>query len=168
LPLSGWLYVPRDATGSRPLVVSIHGGPETQEVPTFHSDYQALLANGIAVFAPNIRGSAGFGKTFINLDNGPLRVNAIRDVKDTVDYLVARKIADPKRVGIMGASYGGYVVMESLAEYPELFAAGADLFGVVNFETFFQHTESWMAAGSKAEYGDLSTQLDLLRQLSPI
>jgi dipeptidyl aminopeptidase/acylaminoacyl peptidase len=168
LPLSGWLYLPHDATGSRPLVLSIHGGPETQEVPTFHSDYQALLANGIGVFAPNIRGSAGFGKTFVNLDNGPLRVNAIRDVKDTVDYLVATGIADPKRIGIMGGSYGGYVVMESLADYPQLFAAGADLFGVVNFETFFQHTESWMAAGSKAEYGDPETQLDLLRQLSPI
>ena len=168
LPLSGWLYLPHDATGPSPLVLSIHGGPETQEVPTFHSDYQALLANGIAVFAPNIRGSAGFGKTFVNLDNGPLRVNAIRDVKDTVDYLVTTRIADPKRIGIMGGSYGGYVVMESLAEYPQLFAAGADLFGVVNFETFFQHTESWMAAGSKAEYGDPETQLDLLRQLSPI
>jgi len=168
LPLSGWLYLPHGETGPCPLVLSIHGGPETQEVPTFHSDYQALLANRIAVFAPNIRGSAGFGKTFVNLDNGPLRVNAIRDVRDTVDYLVATKIADPKRLGIMGGSYGGYVVMESLAEYPQLFAAGADLYGVVNFETFFQHTESWMAAGSKAEYGDPATQLDLLRQLSPI
>jgi dipeptidyl aminopeptidase/acylaminoacyl peptidase len=127
-----------------------------------------LLESGIAVFAPNIRGSAGFGKTFVNLDNGPLRVNAIRDVKSTVDYLVATKIADPKRIGIMGASYGGYVVMESLAEFPELFAAGADLYGIVNFETFFQQTESWMAAGSKAEYGDPSTQRDLLHQLSPI
>jgi dipeptidyl aminopeptidase/acylaminoacyl peptidase len=168
LQLSGWLYLPHDTTGPSPLVVSIHGGPETQEMPTFHSDYQALLANGIAVFAPNIRGSACFGKTFVNLDNGALRVNAIRDVKDTVDYLVASKIADPKRIGIMGGSYGGYVVMESLAEFPELFAAGADLYGVVNFETFFQHTESWMAAGSRAEYGDPATQPDLLRQLSPI
>ncbi len=168
LPLSGWLYLPLNATAPYPLVVSIHGGPETQEVPAFHSDYQALLASGIAVFAPNIRGSAGFGKTFINLDNGPLRVNAVRDVKDTVDYLVGTKTADPKRVGIMGGSYGGYMVMEALAEFPELFAAGADLYGVVNFETFFQHTESWMAAGSKAEYGDPETQKDLLQQLSPI
>ncbi|HXJ14017.1 MAG TPA: prolyl oligopeptidase family serine peptidase [Candidatus Limnocylindrales bacterium] len=85
-----------------------------------------------------------------------------------MDYLVATSIADPKRMGTMGASYGGYVVMESFAEYPQVFAAGADLFGVVNFETFFQHTESWMAAGSKAECGDPVTQLDLLRQLSPI
>jgi dipeptidyl aminopeptidase/acylaminoacyl peptidase len=168
LALTGWLYLPHGTNGTCPLVLSIHGGPETQEVPAFRSDYQALLESGIAIFAPNIRGSAGFGKTFVNLDNGPLRVNAIRDVKSTVDYLVTMKIADPKRIGIMGASYGGYVTMESLVEFPESFAAGADLYGIVNFETFFLHTESWMAAGSKAEYGDPSTQRDVLRQLSPI
>ena len=76
--------------------------------------------------------------------------------------------ADPKRIGIMGGSYGGYMVMAGLTEYPDLFAAGADLFGVVNFETFFKHTEPWMAAISKIEYGDPDTEAELLRRLSPI
>jgi dipeptidyl aminopeptidase/acylaminoacyl peptidase len=76
--------------------------------------------------------------------------------------------ADPKRLGIMGGSYGGYMVMVGITEYPDLFAAAANLFGMVNFETFFKHTEPWMAAISTVEYGDPATQADLLRRLSPI
>jgi dipeptidyl aminopeptidase/acylaminoacyl peptidase len=76
--------------------------------------------------------------------------------------------ADPKRIGIMGGSYGGYMVAAGLTEYPELFAAGADLYGVVNFETFFRHTEPWMAAISKIEYGDPDKEAEMLRRLSPI
>jgi dipeptidyl aminopeptidase/acylaminoacyl peptidase len=168
LPLSGWLYSPKDGSKPFPLVISIHGGPETQELPTFHSDYQALLSEGIAVFAPNIRGSAGFGKAFVNLDNGALRFNAIRDVKDTADYLVNAGFADPKRLGIMGGSYGGYMTMAALSTYPGLFAAGVDMYGIVNFETFFKNTEPWMAAVSKMEFGDPQTQAALLQSLSPI
>jgi dipeptidyl aminopeptidase/acylaminoacyl peptidase len=168
LPLTGWLYLPRSGKSPYPFVLSFHGGPETQELPSFHSDYQALLANGIAVFAPNVRGSAGFGKKFVNLDNGPLRVNAVRDIKSSVDYLVEQNLADPKRIGVMGGSYGGYMTMAGLTEYPDLFAAGADLYGIVNFETFFQHTESWMAAVSTLEYGDPKTQSAMLRDLSPV
>jgi dipeptidyl aminopeptidase/acylaminoacyl peptidase len=168
LVLSGWLYRPRDTAAPGPIVLSFHGGPEAQERPFFSSDYQALLAHGIAVFAPNVRGSSGFGKTFVNLDNGGLRFNAIRDIKACVDYVVGAGIADPGRIGIMGGSYGGYMTMAGLTEYPELFAAAANLFGVVNFETFFAQTEPWMAAISKVEYGDPETELALLRSLSPI
>ncbi len=168
LELSGWLYRPKGATGAGPIVMSFHGGPEGQEVPNFNSEYQALLSQGIGVFAPNVRGSSGFGKKFVNLDNGPLRVNAVRDIKACVDYLAKAGIVDPKRVGIMGGSYGGYMTMAGLTEYPELFAAGADFFGVVNFETFFAHTEPWMAAISTVEYGDPKTQTEMLRQLSPL
>jgi dipeptidyl aminopeptidase/acylaminoacyl peptidase len=168
LELSGWLYRPKGAPGAGPIVMSFHGGPEGQEVPDFNSEYQALLSQGLSVFAPNVRGSSGFGKKFVNLDNGPLRVNAVKDIKACVDYLVKAGIVDPKRVGIMGGSYGGYMTMAGLTEYPELFAAGADFFGVVNFETFFAHTEPWMAAISTVEYGDPKTQAEMLRQLSPL
>jgi len=77
-------------------------------------------------------------------------------------------VADPERVGIMGGSYGGYMTMAGLTRYPNLFAAGVNLFGVVNFETFFEQTEPWMAAISKVEYGDPDTQREMLRALSPI
>jgi dipeptidyl aminopeptidase/acylaminoacyl peptidase len=168
LELSGWLYRPHGAKGPGPVVLSFHGGPEGQERPGFNSTYQALLSRGIAVFAPNVRGSSGFGKRFVNLDNGALRENGVKDIKASVDYVVSAGVADPKRVGIMGGSYGGYMVMAGLTEYPELFAAGANLFGVVNFETFFKHTQPWMAAISKVEYGDPDKEAEMLRRLSPI
>lgn len=168
LELSGWLYRPTNAKAPYPTVLSFHGGPEGQERPFPNPTYQALLANGIAVFAPNVRGSSGFGKKFVNLDNGKLRVNAVRDIKSTTDHLAAQNISDPKRLGIMGGSYGGYMVMAGVTEWPDLFAAGANLFGVVNFETFFKHTEGWMAAISTKEYGDPATEAEMLRSLSPI
>ena len=168
LELSGWLYRPTGTTGPGPIVLSFHGGPEGQERPGFSSTYQALLSRDIAVFAPNVRGSSGFGKKFVNLDNGALRVNGVKDIKASVDYVVQARVADPKRVGIMGGSYGGYMVMAGLTEYPELFAAGANLFGVVNFETFFKNTQPWMAAISKIEYGDPDKEAEMLRRLSPL
>ena len=168
LELSGWLYRPKGSIGRGPIVLSFHGGPEGQERPGFNSLYQALLSRGIAVFAPNVRGSSGFGKRFVNLDNGALRVNGVKDIKASVDYVVSAGVADPKRIGIVGGSYGGYMVMAGLTEFPDMFAAGANLFGVVNFETFFKNTQPWMAAISKIEYGDPDKEADMLRQLSPL
>ena len=168
LELSGWLYRPTSAAGPAPYVVSFHGGPEGQERPGFRADYQALLSVGIGVLAPNVRGSSGFGKKFVNLDNGDLRFNGIKDIKSCVDYLVANRLADPRRIGITGGSYGGYMTMVGVTEYPDLFAAGVNLFGMVNFFTFFQHTQPWMAAISTVEYGDPATQKDLLEKLSPL
>jgi dipeptidyl aminopeptidase/acylaminoacyl peptidase len=168
LELSGWLYRAKKQNDPGAYVVSFHGGPEGQERPSFRGDYQALLSQGIGVFAPNVRGSAGFGKKFVNLDNDELRINGVKDIKACVDYLVNNHLADPKRIGITGGSYGGYMTMAGLTEYPDLFAAGVDLFGIVNFMTFFQHTQPWMAAISKVEYGDPDTQKEMLDKLSPI
>jgi dipeptidyl aminopeptidase/acylaminoacyl peptidase len=168
LALSGWLYLPPDFHAPGPVVLSFHGGPEGQERPFFRADYQALLARGIAVFAPNIRGSSGFGKRFVNLDNGAKRFDANRDIKSAADYLVAAGVGDAKRLGIMGGSYGGYAVMVGLTDFPDTFAAGADLYGIVNFESFFAHTQPWMAAISTVEYGDPKSEADLLKRLSPL
>jgi dipeptidyl aminopeptidase/acylaminoacyl peptidase len=166
--LSGWLYKAKDQSSPGPFVISFHGGPEAQERPSFRGDYQALLAQGIGVFAPNVRGSSGFGKAFVNLDNGELRFNALKDIKACVDYLVENRIADSRRIGITGGSYGGYMTMAGLTEYPDLFAAGVNQYGIVNFMTFFEHTEPWMAAISTTEYGDPKTQKAMLDRLSPI
>ena len=168
LELSGWLYRPKNTSGPMPVVFTYHGGPEGQARPTMSPDAQALVASGIAVFAPNVRGSSGFGKAFMAMDDGARRVDGVRDIKSTTDALVALGIADAKRLGIMGGSYGGYMVMAGVTEFPDMFAAGADLFGVVNFETFFARSEPWMAAISTTEYGDPATQRDMLRRLSPI
>ena len=168
LPLSGWLYRPAGAKGPGPVVFIYHGGPEGQSRPNLDPDVQALVARGISVFLPNVRGSTGFGRKFVNLDNGPLRVNGVKDIAATTKALIDRGIADPKRLGIMGGSYGGYMVMAGVTEYPDMFAAAADLYGVVNFDTFFKHTQPWMAAISKTEYGDPDTQAQMLHDLSPI
>ncbi len=168
LELTGWLYRSPVAAEPGPVVCSFHGGPEGQERPRLSPVYQALLAEGVGVFAPNIRGSSGFGKAFVHLDDGALRFDANRDIEACVDHVIAIGVADPERVGVMGGSYGGYVTMVALTDYPDRFAAGANLYGIVNFETFFEHTESWMAAISKTEYGDPSTQREMLRALSPI
>ncbi len=168
LELSGWLYRPPGVEGLAPYVLSFHGGPEGQERPRLRGDYQALLARGIGVFAPNIRGSSGFGKKFVNLDNRELRFDANKDIESSAKYLVDAGIADPKRLGITGGSYGGYAVMVGVTEYPELFAAAVNLYGMVNFKTFFENTEPWMAAISGTEYGDPKKQKDLLKRLSPI
>jgi len=165
--LSGWLYRPTGVTGPGPIVFNYHGGPEGQSRPTMSDVTQALVARGISVFAPNVRGSSGFGKRFVNLDNGALRVDGVRDIEATTRALVDRGIADPRRLGIMGGSYGGYMVMAGITQYPDMFAAAANLFGVVNFATFFANTEPWMAAISTVEYGDPATQADMLRDLSP-
>ena len=168
LALSGWLYRPKGATGPMPVVFNYHGGPEGQARPTMSPDAQALVASGIAVFAPNVRGSSGFGKAFMAMDDGAKRVDGVGDIKATTDALVRRGIADPKRIGIMGGSYGGYMVMAGVTEFPTMFAAGANLFGIVNFESFFRESEPWMAAISTTEYGDPVTQADTLKSLSPI
>ncbi len=168
LPLTGWYYAPRAGDPPYPTVLSFHGGPEGQEQPRFRYDYQALLAQGIAVFAPNVRGSSGFGRRFVNLDNGALRFDAIQDIASTAQFLIDSGLADGDRLGIMGGSYGGYMTMAGLAAFPDLFAAGVNLYGLVNFKTFFERTEPWMASISKVEYGDPETEGDLLDALSPI
>lgn len=168
LELSGWLYTPHMGSAPYPTVISYHGGPEGQSRPSFNYTFQALLSQGIAVFSPNVRGSSGFGKRFVNLDNGALRVNGVRDIEACYSYIVDSGFADQDKVGIMGGSYGGYMVMAGVTEYPDMFAAAANLFGVVNFITFFQETEPWMAAISKVEYGDPDTEFEMLEYLSPI
>ncbi len=168
LELSGWLYEPITGDKPYPTVISYHGGPEGQSRPSFSYTFQALLSQGIAVFSPNVRGSSGFGKRFVNLDNGALRVNGVKDIEACYNYIVESGFADKSRVGIMGGSYGGYMVMAGITEYPDMFAAAANLFGVVNFITFFEETEPWMAAISKVEYGDPDTEADMLKSLSPI
>ena len=157
LQLSGWLYranVAAGGEGAPPMVLSFHGGPEGQSQPSFRSIYQALVARGISVLAPNVRGSSGFGKTFVNLDNGALRFDGVKDIASTVEYVVENGLAEPGRIGIIGGSYGGYMAMAGLTAFPDLFGAGANLYGVVNFDTFFGNTEPSMAAISKVEYGD--------------
>jgi dipeptidyl aminopeptidase/acylaminoacyl peptidase len=168
LPLSGWLYSPRGVQGPNRTVVSFHGGPEGQERPSYSPVAQSLVAAGFTVFAPNVRGSGGFGRAFVTADDGPAREASFADVRTTVDELVAAGIAAPGRIGAHGWSYGGYLTLVALTRWPELFAAGVTLAGMSDLRTFFAGTEPWMATASVTEYGDPVTDRDMLAALSPM
>ncbi|MGY1600916.1 prolyl oligopeptidase family serine peptidase [Geodermatophilus sp. SYSU D00815] len=168
LELSGWLYVPRGATGPNRTVVSFHGGPEGQERPGWSPVAQSLVAAGFTVFAPNVRGSGGFGRAFTCADDGPAREASFDDVRATVDALVTAGIAAPGRVGAHGWSYGGYLTLVALTRWPGLFAAGATLAGMSDLRSFFAGTEPWMAAASVTEYGDPVADRDMLAAISPM
>jgi dipeptidyl aminopeptidase/acylaminoacyl peptidase len=168
LPLSGWLYTPRGVQGPNRTVVSLHGGPEGQERPDWSPVAQALVAAGFTVFAPNVRGSGGFGRAFLTADDGPAREASFEDVPSTVAQLVTAGIAEPGRIGAHGWSYGGYLALIALTRWPDLFAAGVTGAGMSDLCTFFAGTEPWMASASVTEYGDPVADRDMLAAISPI
>ncbi len=168
LGITGWLYRPEGADSSSPAVVSLHGGPESQERPGFHPDHQLLAAMGIVVFAPNIRGSSGFGRAFVHADDRYGRVDAIADVASSTAWLVDRGLADPARIAVSGRSYGGYAVLMAMTTFPDLFAAGVDICGMSDLMTFFRDTEPWIASAAVTKYGDPVHDADLLERLSPL
>jgi prolyl oligopeptidase PreP (S9A serine peptidase family) len=168
LVLSGWLFRPRAALGPLPTLLWLHGGPEAQERPIHQPLFQALLAAGVAVFAPNVRGSIGYGRTFAAADDLDRRFVAITDVRAAVDFLVAAGLADPARVGVSGRSYGGYLTLIALAWFADRFAVGVDVCGMSDFATFYTGTEPWIAAAAVTKYGDPQVDAALLRELSPI
>jgi dipeptidyl aminopeptidase/acylaminoacyl peptidase len=168
LPITGWLYRPAVAAPGHPAVVSVHGGPEGQERPGFDPQHQLLAAAGIAVLAPNIRGSSGFGRTFVHADDRFGRLDAIGDVAVCAQWLVDHGIAERDRVAVIGRSYGGYAVLMALSHYPTLFAAGVDICGMSDLTTFFRDTEPWIARAAVTKYGDPEQDHALLVSLSPM
>ena len=166
--LTGWLYRARHADLPGPVVLHLHGGPEAQDRPTFSPLYQALVARGLTVFAPNVRGSTGYGKAFREADDVGGRFDAIGDVVSCVRHLVARGLADPARVACSGRSYGGYLTLAALAFHPELFAAGVDICGMSDLITFMRDTEPWISVVSATKYGSPLRDRALLDVLSPL
>ncbi len=168
LPLEAWVYRPPGTTGPVPTVVFLHGGPEGQERPLLQRSAQALAAAGVAVVAPNVRGSDGYGARFRQLDDGAARWASMEDVTATVDHALRSGLAAPGRLGVHGWSYGGYLALAALVRWPDLFAAGSSLSGMSDLTTFYAGTETWMAAASTPEYGDPVRDAALLRRLSPM
>lgn len=167
LKLHGLLYRPAGPS-PQPTVILLHGGPEAEERPAFSILVQSLVAAGFVVFAPNVRGSTGYGASFEALDDLDRRESSFVDVRATVQYLIAQGVADPARVAVHGWSYGGYLAMISLTRFPELFRSGSSHAGMSDLRTFYQHTEPWMAAASVTEYGDPIVDVELLAELSPL
>ncbi|AAG18962.1 S9 family peptidase [Halobacterium salinarum] len=161
------LFTRPDGDGPHPVIVDFHGGPEGQRRPSFLSLRQYFVDNGYAVFEPNVRGSSGYGATYMNLDNVRNRMDAVADGKAGVEWLTARTDIDADRVVAYGGSYGGFMVLASLTEYPELWAAGVDIVGIANFVTFLENTGDWRREHRESEYGSLDADREFLESISP-
>jgi dipeptidyl aminopeptidase/acylaminoacyl peptidase len=153
--------------GPFPTVVDIHGGPESQRRPSFNPVKQYFLANGYAVFEPNVRGSSGYGTAYTHLDDVEKRMDSVADIDAGVGWLRERPEVDAERVVAMGGSYGGFMVLASLTEYPDLWAAGVDIVGIANFVTFLENTGDWRRELREAEYGSLEEDREFLESVSP-
>ena len=158
IPENGW-----------PAILMIHGGPEAQIRPDFNPVIQFYLSAGFAVITPNIRGSDGYGRRYLDLDNVEKRLDSIRDIKHLALYLKENdNEIDGDRLVVYGGSYGGFAVLSAMTEHPELWKAGVDIVGISNFVTFLKNTAAWRRSLRESEYGSLEHDMDALVKISPI
>ncbi|HTT03607.1 MAG TPA: S9 family peptidase [Steroidobacteraceae bacterium] len=168
--ISAYLYKPTKA-GPHPVVIDIHGGPEAQYTPGFDAFTQFLVNElGYAVIAPNVRGSSGYGRSFMQLDNGVLREDAVRDIGSLLVWIGLQPDLDRQHVIVMGGSYGGYMALASLIAYNDRLQGGIDLVGISNFVSFLEHTSAYRRDLRRAEYGDERDPRtrDFLNRISPL
>ena len=139
----------------QPVIISIHGGPESQSRPSFSQRIQLWSKRlGAAVITPNVRGSDGYGKSYLGLDNGFLREDSVRDIGALLDWIEGQTCLDSKRVAVIGGSYGGYMVLASATHYSDRLKAAVDIVGISNFVTFLENTEDYRRDLRRVEYGD--------------
>ena len=152
--ITGFQYLP-PGPGPHPVYISIHGGPESQSQPGFSSNVQMLVKKlGMAVILPNVRGSTGYGKTFVNLDNGRLREDSVKDIGALLDWIATQPNLDKNRVVVAGGSYGGYMSYAVMTHYSDRLAAGISVVGISNFVTFLNNTSGYRKDLRRVEYGD--------------
>jgi dipeptidyl aminopeptidase/acylaminoacyl peptidase len=164
-PITYFLYKP--AVDNPPVVVVVHGGPEARFAPRYDPFIIRLVAEGIAVVAPNVRGSAGWGRRFVSLDDRRLRLNSVRDLSAVHGSLAGQGV-DATRVAVMGGSYGGYMTLAALAFSPDLWAAGIATVGISSLLTFLENTSPYRRRVREVEYGFLDTDRDFLIEASPM
>jgi dipeptidyl aminopeptidase/acylaminoacyl peptidase len=155
--IPAFVYKPRNAsaTNKRPVIINIHGGPEGQSRPGFSSTPQYWVNElGAAVIYPNVRGSTGYGKDYVDLDNGFKREDSVKDIGALLDWIATQPDLDPSRVVVYGGSYGGYMVLASMTNYNDRLAGGVDIVGISNFSTFLKNTQGYRVDLRRVEYGD--------------
>lgn len=168
LELNGWLHRAPGVDGPGPVAVWFHGGPEGQARPDYSYVFPTLLEAGITVFAPNVRGSSGFGRAYRHADDLAQRFEGITDGLDIARALIDRGIADPSRIAATGRSYGGYLTNALIAFHPGVFTAAVAVCGMSDLRTFYAHTEPWIGAAAVSKYGHPELHADLLAALSPM
>jgi len=154
--ISGFLYrPPKQFVGKRPVIIDIHGGPESQSRPVFLARQNFYLNElGVALLFPNVRGSSGYGKSFLKLDNGYLREDSVKDIRALLDWIATQPDLDANRVLVTGGSYGGYMSLAVATKYSDRIRAAIDIVGISNFVTFLERTESYRRDLRRVEYGD--------------
>jgi dipeptidyl aminopeptidase/acylaminoacyl peptidase len=168
--IPAWVYKPA-GPGPHPVLVSIHGGPEGQARPTFSTNVQQWAAElGYAVILPNVRGSSGFGKTYVALDNGMKREDSVKDIGALLDWIATQPGLDAKRVVLIGGSYGGYMVLSSMTHYNDRLRGAVDIVGISNFVTFLESTAEYRRDLRRPEYGDERDpkMREFLQKISPL
>ncbi|SES93303.1 Dipeptidyl aminopeptidase/acylaminoacyl peptidase [Oceanobacillus limi] len=153
---------------SQPVVIYVHGGPESQIRSVFNPVIQYLAAKGFAVAAPNVRGSMGYGRKYVQLDDVRKRMDSVADLKWLVEDLVQTHHVDREKVGIMGRSYGGFMVLAAVTHYPDLWAAGVDIVGISHFKSFLENTGPWRRKLRESEYGSLEKDVDFFEEIAPL
>jgi dipeptidyl aminopeptidase/acylaminoacyl peptidase len=149
-----WIHRPQ-GEGPHPVIIRIHGGPESQARPVFTTIYQMWVAAlGAAVIQPNVRGSSGYGKTYAGLDDGFRREDAVKDIGALLDWIEAQPDLDASRVAVYGASYGGYMALASAVHFSDRLKAVIDNVGISNFVTFLENTQDYRRDQRRPEYGD--------------
>jgi len=170
--ITGFITMPPPSfAGRRPVIVDIHGGPEAQARPGFQGRWNYYVNElGIALIEPNVRGSSGYGKTFVSLDDGMKREDSVRDIGALFDWIATQRDLDPARVVVVGGSYGGYMSLAVATMYPDRIAGAIDIVGIANFVTFLERTESYRRDQRRAEYGDERdpTMREFLVRVSPV
>jgi dipeptidyl aminopeptidase/acylaminoacyl peptidase len=155
--IPAFVFKPQGASPARPagVLISIHGGPEGQYRPLFNGLDQFMVSElGLAVICPNVRGSSGYGKTYLKLDNAEKREDSVQDIGALLDWVATQPDLDARRVAVMGGSYGGYMVLASLTHYSNRIRAGIDIVGVASFNTMLKTTSAYRRDLRRAEYGD--------------
>jgi len=153
--IPAFYYKGKSTVAKAPVIIYIHGGPESQFRPSFSSTFQYILNEmGVSILAPNVRGSAGYGKSYLLLDNGTLREESVFDIGALLDWIAEQPELDESRVAVWGGSYGGYMVLASLTHYNDRLRAGVDVVGISHFVTFLENTKSYRRDLRRAEYGD--------------
>lgn len=167
--IPSFYYKPK-GTESHPVLVSIHGGPESQAKPFFNPQIQYILNElGIAVLVPNVRGSAGYGKSYLQLDNGYKREDSVADIGKLLDWIDQQPELDGSRVAVIGGSYGGYMVLSSMCHFNHRLKGGIEIVGISNFVTFLNNTRDYRRDMRRQEYGDERDpeMRKFLEQISP-
>ncbi|PMB51787.1 peptidase S9, prolyl oligopeptidase [Fischerella thermalis CCMEE 5201] len=170
--ISGFLYrPPAKFPGKRPVIIDIHGGPEGQSRPSFLGRYNYYLNElGVALLFPNVRGSTGYGKTFMTLDNAYKREDSVRDIGALLDWIATQPDLDKDRILVSGGSYGGYMSLAVATKYSDRIRAAIDIVGISNFVTFLENTESYRRDLRRVEYGDERDpkMREFLLKISPV